>query len=319
VSPSPPNSPAIRITDVSLRDGLQNESAHVPTAEKARLAAALWSAGVDELELTSFVSAKWIPQLGDADALCAAVAAFPPTPDAPLLSALVPNDKGLACLLKVNQAAGRRLIAKASVFTAASEAFTQRNINATIEQSLARFVPVITQAHAEGLLVRGYLSCVIACPFAGPIAPAQVAHVATRLADLGVDEIDLGDTIGSGRPDSIAAMLEAVLAALGPGWLTPQRCTLHLHDTFGQAAQCVRTALNMGIRSFDASVAGLGGCPYASQPGKPAPGNLATERLLETLAHAGMPCRTDPQAIARAADTARDILARARAQTPDRP
>ncbi len=307
------NPNTVRITDVSLRDGLQNEAALVPTAEKGRLAQALWGSGVDEIELTSFVSAKWIPQLGDAEALCALVAGFEHGPTTPLLSALVPNEKGLAGLLAANQAAGHRLIGKASVFTAASEAFTRKNINASIDESLQRFVPVIAQSHAARLRVRGYISCVIACPLAGPVAAGQVAEVAARLADLGVDEIDLGDTIGAGTPESTRAMLEAVLGRLGPGWLSPERLTLHLHDTFGQASACVLTALAMGVRSFDASVAGLGGCPYASQPGKPAPGNLATERLLATLAGAGYVAGASAGAIDRAAAAARDILARARA------
>jgi hydroxymethylglutaryl-CoA lyase len=285
---------AVRITDVSPRDGLQNEPGVIATADKARLVALLMQAGVDEIELTSFVSAKWVPQLGDApelmqlvrDIVRALPAAAGGPGRRPVFSVLVPNDKGLDGALACLHAGCP--IDKVSVFTAASEAFNKRNTNATIAESLERFKPVLTRAHAQGLTVRAYISCVIACPFAGPIAPAEVARVARQLADLGADEIDLGDTIGAGDARTTRDMLQAVLDELGPGWLHPHRLTLHLHDTFGRAGACVTEALRMGVRSFDASVAGLGGCPYASTPGKRAPGNISTELLVATIRQAGL-------------------------------
>ena len=307
----------VRITDVSPRDGLQNEPGVIPLSDKHRLVAALLSTGVDEIEVSSFVPARWVPQLGDAEPLFRALASgLPPTP--PLLSALVPNDKGLDTALRVNAdvaAAGGppRLIGRVSVFAAASETFSRKNTNGSIGEVLARFPPVIERAHAAGISVRGYVSTVIACPFEGPIAPAAVAHVAQQLAAQGVDEIDLGDTIGAGTPDTVRALLAAVAEALGPGWLGTPRLALHLHDTFGRAAACVRAALDAGVRAFDGSVAGLGGCPYASVPGRRAPGNISTETLVESVHAAGFTTGVDPAALARAANIARDIVARAAA------
>ena len=309
--PSQPMPPNVRITDVSPRDGLQNEPAPIATADKARLVRALLATGVDEVEVTSFVSPKWVPQLGDAAELLAMLArdgvragATPAT--GPMLSALVPNEKGLDALLASNQATGN-LIQKASVFTAASETFNQRNTNATIAQSLERFAPVITRAHGAGLRVRGYISCVVACPFEGPIAPAQVARVARQLVDLGADEIDLGDTIGVATPDTTRAMLAAVIDALGPDWTAPERLTLHLHDTFARAAHCVRAALEMGVRSFDGSAGGLGGCPYASTPARKAPGNIDTALLVQTIHAAGYATHVQPEALASAGTLARAL------------
>ncbi len=303
----------VRITDVSPRDGLQNEPGVIPTADKARLIQLLCGTGVDEVEITSFVSAKWVPQLGDAAELCKLLAAFGAS-ETPVFSALVPNDRGMLSLLEANRAAGRALIAKASVFTAASEEFARRNTNATISETLDRFVPVIQAAHAQSLTVRGYISCVIACPFAGPTAPDQVVRIANRLRSLGVDELDLGDTIGAATPESTNALLQVV----GREWPIhdSQRVTLHLHDTFGRAADCVKAALDQGVRSFDGSVAGLGGCPYAGTPGKPAPGNISTELLVRTIHQAGYETGVDEAKLAQAAAFAREIVAKARRSTP---
>ncbi len=305
--------PAIRITDVTLRDGLQNEPRLVSTTDKADLARTLLAVGFDEIELTSFVSARWIPQLGDATDLCAMIApdvAALGTP--PLLSALVPNEKGMQALLATNETARREhnltnLLSKASVFTAASETFAQKNTNASIAQTLERFVPVIALAREAGLQVRAYVSCVIACPFEGPIAPAQVADVCKRLADLGVDEIDLGDTIGAGTPETVTA---AVRAAQG---VTDLPITLHLHDTFGRAVECIFAALDLAIASFDASAAGLGGCPYASTPDKRAPGNVATSLLAGALEARGCTLSIDRAALDAAESHARRTVTRARA------
>jgi hydroxymethylglutaryl-CoA lyase len=313
----------VRITDVSPRDGLQNEPGVIASSDKARLIEALFDASPDEIEVSSFVSRRWVPQLGDAGEVFAMIA--PRKPRETCLSALVPNAQGFESALAVNQRAGSRVIDKVSVFTAASEAFSKRNTNATIAESLERFAPVIASAHREGFLVRGYISCVIACPFEGAIAPARVADVASRLASLGVDEIDLGDTIGAAARESVNAMLIAVLDTLGAPWLdarTPSpadasskpypRLVLHLHDTFARAAECVREALSIGVRSFDGSVAGLGGCPYASTPDRRAPGNIDTSLLVRTIEGAGYTTGVNASKLAAAATIARDIVGRAR-------
>ncbi|MDX2197555.1 MAG: hydroxymethylglutaryl-CoA lyase [Phycisphaerae bacterium] len=267
--------PTIRITEVGPRDGLQNEPAIITTADKLRLVEQLCRAGFDEIEVSSFVSPKWVPQLGDAAELFAAAARFKPA--GVLFSALVPNEKGLTSALAVN--ASSPIIDKLSVFTSASETFAKKNTNATIAETLQRFEPVVAAARDHRLLVRGYVSCAIACPFEGPIAPAAVADVCRRLRKMGIDEIDVADTIGVATTDAMHAMLTAVLTEIPPADLT-----LHLHDTFGRAADCVRVALDLGLRSFDSAVAGLGGCPYASTPQRRAPGNIATETLLATIA-----------------------------------
>jgi len=479
----------VRITDVSPRDGLQNEPGIIPTTDKIRLVQLLAKTGVDEIEVTSFVSPKWVPQLGDGaelfkallhplpegggggwvspmsrppdrwrpparqtttteraqalrhamtgpelalwdlirdkrmmgakfrrqhpfgpfilDFFCQekllaleldgithrgdearqydaerdawiarhgvhtvriandavlsnptgvaehirrvlesrpAAGALKPTPLPPpsgrggatvLFSALVPNAQGMQGVLDVNRAALRRVIEKVSVFTAASETFSRRNTNASIAETIERFRPVILTAHAEGLAVRGYVSCAIACPFEGPIAPDKVARVCDQLRELGVDELDIGDTIGAGTPETVGALLKKLRAVwpmfdgATPG-ATDQSpthplprpsgdglLTLHLHDTFGRAAACVRAALDMGVRSFDGSVAGLGGCPYASTtlPDgtiRRAPGNISTELLVTTIHDAGYETGVDLAALAEAATFARAIVAKSR-------
>jgi len=311
----------VRITDVSPRDGLQNEPGVIPAEGKARLVRLLAAAGVDEVEVTSFVSAKWVPQLGDAAEVFRLLCLPRPegggrgegaanTPATrPVFSALVPNERGLQGALEVNQAAGDRLISKISVFTAASETFARKNTNATIAETIDRFGPVVRDAHRAGLLVRGYISCIVACPFEGPVAPAAVVEVAHRLADLGVDELDLGDTIGVATPDTMAAVLEAV----GRRWPLDGESlpiTLHLHDTFGRAAACVRRGLDLGLRSFDGSAAGLGGCPYASTPDKRAPGNIATETLVRAVHDAGFRTNVDADALVAASVFAAGLVGR---------
>lgn len=303
----------VRITEVGPRDGLQNEAGIIPTSEKVRLVDLCAASGVDEVEVTSFVSPKWVPQLGDgADVLRQMQLSSPQ----PMWSALVPNEMGLESLLAIH-ATRPQAINKVSVFTAASETFSTKNTNASIAQTIERFRPVILRAHNAGLLVRGYISCVIACPFEGPISPPQVARVAQELVDIGVDELDLGDTIGAGTPQTMLGMLGTVQSAIDPHWLNAEtlarpRLTLHLHDTFNHAAACVQTALEVGVRSFDGSVAGLGGCPYASTPGKRAPGNIATETLVRTIHAAGFDTGVDLDALSRAANFARTLVANAR-------
>lgn len=297
----------VRITDVSPRDGLQNEAGIIPTAEKVRLVELLAATGVDEIEVTSFVSAKWVPQLGDAADVLRALNRAGRCPQ-PEFSVLVPNMKGFeqALVSDVYDA-----IDKISVFTAASETFSKRNTNATIAETIDRFRPLIDQAWHQEFSNRGYISCAIACPFEGPIEPKRVAAVARMLADIDVMEIDLGDTIGAGTPETVRAMLTAVIDELGADG--DQSITLHLHDTFGRAAECVKAALDMGITSFDGSVAGLGGCPYASTPGKRAPGNISTETLVRTVHAAGFTTGVDLDALESAAAYAREIVTRSRA------
>lgn len=300
----------VRITDVSPRDGLQNEpiaevGGPIPTTRKADLVRASAASGVDEVEITSFVSAKWMPQLGDAPELCAHVAEEARAWRC-ARSALVPNERGMDRLEAVNAEAGYALIDKVSVFVAVSETFSQRNTNAGIAASIDRVRPVLARTRASGLKTRGYVSCVVECPFEGAIEAEAVARVSAALAEAGAEEIDLGDTIGAGTPETIARVLEAVVRAIGePGGADHPRITVHLHDTFARAGACVRTALDAGVRSFDASFGGLGGCPYATTNGRRAPGNIAMRTLLDTVESAGFTHRVVPSAAARADDIAR--------------
>lgn len=304
----------VRITDVSPRDGLQNEPGVIPTTDKVRLVELLTRTGVDEIEVTSFVSPKWVPQLGDGAEVLKGLSELRRSPTAiwkqAVTSALVPNIVGLENARKANAAADHILF-KVSVFTAASETFSQRNTNASIAETLERFRPVIAGAYGDALRVRAYISCAIACPFEGPIAPARVVALARQLAALGATEIDLADTIGVATPETMTALLQAYDREFPRGELV--RLTLHLHDTFGRAASCVKAALDLGVRSFDGSVAGLGGCPYASTPAGRAPGNISTETLVETVHAAGYETGVDTAALAEAAAFARSIVATARA------
>lgn len=293
----------VRITDVAPRDGLQNEPAPIPTASKVELIRALCEARVDEVEVTSFVSPKWVPQLADAADVLEQCRAF--KPPVACFSVLVPNEKGLAAALECNQRAGTRLIDKIAVFTAASETFSTRNTNATIAETIERFRPVIAAASAAGLATRGYVSCIVRCPFEGDIDPRRVGEVSRALVDLGVEEIDLGDTIGAGTPDTIERAIVATLDAVGEAALP--RLTLHMHDTFGNAAACVERALRLGLRSFDGSAGGLGGCPYASTPERRAPGNVSTETLIGVVSSAGLRTRVDAERLKHAGDIARRI------------
>jgi hydroxymethylglutaryl-CoA lyase len=308
----------VRITDVSPRDGLQNEPGVISTAEKVRLVELLCATGVDEIEVTSFVSPKWVPQLGDGAEVFKAAAGKGRRSGMPLLSALVPNVKGMEAATALETEIG--VPEKVSVFTAASETFSQKNTNASIAETIERFKPVLESARRRGMSVRGYVSCVIACPFEGVIAPRRVAEVVEQLLAIGVDEVDLGDTIGAGTPRNVAAMLREVGGVVGEGWLRWEDdaqgfVTLHLHDTFGRAAECVKAALDLGVRSFDGSVAGLGGCPYASTPGvggKRAPGNISTETLVRTVHEAGYETGVDLDRLEEAAAYAREMVARSR-------
>jgi hydroxymethylglutaryl-CoA lyase len=278
------------VTEVGPRDGLQNERATVPVSDKVAFVDALVSAGFPEVEVTSFVSPKWVPQLADAAEVMSRVCRRVGT----LLSVLVPNEKGL-------EGAMAAKADKVSVFVSASEGFSQRNVNASVDACLQRLEPVVRQARGAGLPVRGYVSCVVRCPFDGAVTPEAVRAVSERLLAMGCTEIDLGDTIGAAQPEDI----ERLLAGVAPA-LAPDAVTLHLHDTRGMAASCVERALTLGVRSFDSSAAGLGGCPYA--PG--APGNLATETLLATIERCGLRHGVDVAAVAAAGTRMRQTLMR---------
>lgn len=305
----------VRITDVAPRDGLQAEPTPVPVERKADLVRAVQRTGVAEVEVSSFVSPKWIPQLGDAPELFAKLAVG--KPDGVLYSALVPNERGFDAALTANREARdargvERLIDKVSVFTAASETFAEKNTNASIADTIDRFRPIVPRAHEQGMRVRAYISCVVACPYEGDVPPTAVADVARRLLALGVDEIDLGDTIGAATPESIEPVLLEVIDALSGrahNDFGEPTLTLHLHDTHARAADCVRAALEIGVRSFDASSGGLGGCPYASTPDRRAPGNIAMSTLVRTIEDFGLVSGIDHDAQAAADAVASGLIA----------
>jgi hydroxymethylglutaryl-CoA lyase len=253
----------IRIVEVGPRDGLQNERASVSTSDKIEFVNRLSASGLPVIEVSAFVSPKWVPQMADASEVFAGINRQPDTK----YTALVPNQAGLDRAI----AAG---VEEVAVFAASSETFSRRNINQSIDASLANYALVCAQARAAGLRVRGYLSTAFGCPFEGAIAPDHVASVAARLIDLGVYEVAVSDTIGIAHPGQIPRVLDAVLARV-----PAERLALHFHDTRGTALANVLTALPFGIRTFDASAGGLGGCPYA--PG--AAGNLATDDLIYML------------------------------------
>jgi len=250
----------VTLVEVGPRDGLQNEARVVPTNVKIELIARLGAAGLRAIEATAFVSPKWVPQMADNAAVMAGINRLPGV----RYPVLVPNMRGFEQAL----AAGATEVA---VFGAASEAFSQKNINCSITESIERFAPVIEAALRSGVRVRGYISCVLGCPYEGEVAPAAVAELARNLFDLGCFEISLGDTIGVGTPGKTQRMLEAVMRHV-PG---PQLAG-HYHDTYGQALANIYASLEMGVAVFDASVAGLGGCPYAAG----ASGNVATEDVV---------------------------------------
>ena len=279
----------VEIFEVGPRDGLQNEARHIATEDKVRLVDLLSGAGYRRIECASFVSPKWVPQMADSDAVLAGIA----RKDGVSYAALTPNEKGFE----------RAMAAKAdevAVFGAASEGFSRANINASIEEGLARFVPVMAQAQAWGISVRGYVSCVVECPYDGSIAPQVVARVVAALRDMGCYEVSLGDTIGQGRPEAVDRMLGAVLQEL-----PADRLAGHFHDTAGRALENIDVALERGLRVFDASIAGLGGCPYA--PG--ASGNVASEAVHDFVQKRGFATGIRREILTQAADLARSLLA----------
>ncbi len=280
----------VGIVEVGPRDGLQNEKQQIPTDVKVALVDALSEAGYEEIEVSAFVSPKWVPQLADASEVFARIRRRPGV----VYSALVPNVQGLDRALEAR-------VGKVAVFTAASETFNQKNINATIEESITRFAPVVPRALEAGVRVRGYISTAFSCPYEGKIEPAAVVAVAKRLLDLGVEELSIGDTIGKATREEVDALLDRLLDAV------PQdQIALHFHDTYGRAVANALAAYERGITTFDASVGGVGGCPYA--PG--AAGNVATEDLALAFQRSGAPISLDLAKVSAASDLLASALGR---------
>ncbi|MGW9329839.1 hydroxymethylglutaryl-CoA lyase [Bosea sp. NPDC055594] len=268
------------IVEVGPRDGLQNETTPITTADKLALIGRLAEAGLSRIEATAFVSPRWVPQMADHEAVMRGITRQPGV----VYSALVPNEKGAEAAL----AAGAQALA---VFTAASESFCRKNTNCSIAESIARFRPVMRLAERAGVPVRGYVSCALDCPYEGEIAPEAVATVSAELLALGCSEIALSDTLGRGTPERTQAMVEATLRRAPAAMLAG-----HFHDTSGQAIANVEVAWRLGLQIFDGAVGGSGGCPYA--PG--AAGNLATEHLVAHFEAKGISTGVDLAALERA-------------------
>ncbi|MEL7126409.1 MAG: hydroxymethylglutaryl-CoA lyase [Pseudomonadota bacterium] len=277
----------VEIYEVGPRDGLQNETGEITVADKVALVDRLSAAGFRRIECASFVSPKWVPQMAGSAEVLAGITRAPDV----RYAALTPNLRGF----EDAQAARADEVA---VFGSASEGFSRANVNASVDEALERFAPVIAAARAIDLPVRGYVSCVVECPYDGAVAPAAVARVADRLFAMGCYEISLGDTLGRASPEGIARMLMAVRDVVPVG-----RLAGHYHDTGGQALSNIDASLSLGVRVFDASVGGLGGCPYA--PG--AAGNVATEAVAVHLERLGYATGLDLQVVNDAADFARGL------------
>ncbi len=292
----------VRIVEMAPRDGLQNEQARIPTETKVALVDALSEAGYDEIEVSAFVAPKWVPQLADAAEVFARIRRR----EGVTYAALVPNEQGLDRAIEARAD-------KVAVFTAASETFNRKNINASIDESIARFAPVVPRARAAGMRVRGYVSTAFWCPYEGAIAPGPVVAVAKQLIDLGVDELSIGDTIGKAKPEEVNALLDRLLDAV------PQdQIAFHFHDTYGLATANAVAAYERGITVFDASAGGVGGCPYA--PG--AAGNVGTEELVVALRAAGAEIALDLAGVSAASALLASALGRtlgrrARPSTPN--
>lgn len=281
----------VRLVEVGPRDGLQNEAQPISVDDKVRLVDALTEAGLGYIEVGSFVSPKWVPQMAGSAEVFARIQRKPGV----VYGALAPNLRGFEDAL----AAGVKEVA---VFAAASEAFSQRNINCSISESLERFAPIMEAARQQGISVRGYVSCVLGCPYEGSIAPEQVALVARELYAMGCYEVSLGDTIGTGTAGATRRMFEAVSANVPRDKLAG-----HFHDTYGQALANIYASLQEGIAVFDSSVAGLGGCPYA----KGASGNVATEDVLYLLDGLGIHTGIDMDRLIAAGNRISEVLGRA--------
>ena len=282
MKPSPYLPQKVKIVEVGPRDGLQNEKEFVPIEIKVELINRLSQAGFPNIEAASFVSPKWIPQMAGSSEVMAAITRKPGT----IYSVLTPNMKGYE----------GALAAKADeivIFSAASEAFANKNINCSIEESVERFIPVAKAAKQDGLRIRGSISCSFGCPYQGSVAPSEVVEVAKRMLDLGCDEIDIADTIGVGTPGQVASVFESLFT------IAPKtQFSGHFHDTYGQSLANIYAALQTGVSIFHSSIAGLGGCPYA----KGATGNVATEDVLYMLKGLGIETGIDFDATVKIGD-----------------
>lgn len=272
----------VSIVEVGARDGLQNETSIVTVEDKIAFINLLSETGLKRIEAGSFVSPKWVPQMADSGNVFTGINKA----ESIAYSALTPNVKGLDAAIEAG-------VTEVAVFGAASESFSQKNINCSIAESLQKFEPVIEKANAHNIRVRGYVSCVMGCPYEGEISPSAVAKVSKQLRDMGCYEISLGDTIGTGTPSATQHLLDSVLAVL-----SVKDIAVHFHDTYGQALVNIYTALQYQVATIDSAVAGLGGCPYA----KGASGNVATEDVLYMLNGMGIATDIDMQKLLKATD-----------------
>lgn len=284
----------VLIVDVSPRDGLQNEKQNVPTEIKRELIHGLIAAGVKKLEVTSFVSPKWVPQMGDNAALMQ-VLNDEKRHDDVCYSVLVPNMRGFDNAIAFSPD-------EVVIFGSASEAFSQKNINCSIDESIERFAPVAAAAKEQGIKVRGVISCTVGCPYEGEIAPEKVAYMTKRLVEIGAEHIGIADTIGVGTPIKVQNAIKAAL-----DYIDIAEISGHFHDTYGQSLANILAALELGVRQFDTSAAGLGGCPYA----KGATGNVATEDVLYMLHGMGIHTGIDLDKLAAVGQKISDHLGRA--------
>lgn len=280
----------VRLVEVGPRDGLQNEARPIDVADKIRLVDDLSNAGLGYIEVGSFVSPKWVPQMAGSAEVFAGIQ----RKDGVTYAPLAPNFRGFEDALLAG-------VKEVAVFAAASEAFSQRNINCSISESLDRFLPIMEAARLHGIRVRGYVSCVLGCPYEGEVAPKQVASVANELFSMGCYEVSLGDTIGTGTPGATRTLIDAVAANIPRGKLAG-----HFHDTYGQALVNIYASLLEGVQVFDSSVAGLGGCPYA----KGATGNVATEDVVYMLDGMGIETGIDLDALIAAGQRISEVLGR---------
>jgi hydroxymethylglutaryl-CoA lyase len=284
----------VKLVDVGPRDGLQNEKQTVDAAHKIELVHRLQAAGLREIEVTSFVSPKWVPQMADNAAVMAGIRRQAGV----RYSVLTPNMKGLEAALAAPR---EQWPDEVVVFGAASEAFSQRNINCSIAESIERFRPVVAAAHAQGLKVRSAISCALGCPYQGEVSPDEVERVVVLMKDIGVDHCGVADTIGVGTPRRVQAAMERALKHYPVAEVSG-----HFHDTYGQALSNIYACLEMGIATFDASIAGLGGCPYA----KGATGNVATEDVVYLLHGLGIETGIELDALVDAGKAISDVLGR---------
>ncbi|NHB58960.1 hydroxymethylglutaryl-CoA lyase [Acinetobacter sp. 194] len=280
----------VKIVEVGPRDGLQNEKTPLTLEDRKNLILDLMQTGLKNIEVGSCVSAKWVPQMADSDRL---YAELPKDPNIQF-SLLTPNIKGFESALAVG-------CTEVAVFTAASESFTQKNINCSIDESFDKFADIMASAKANNIKVRGYVSCIVDCPYEGAIDPHKVAEVTQRLLDMGCYEVSLGETIGTATPDRVAKVWDACLSSMDAHYLAG-----HFHNTYGMAIANIYQSLQQGIRIFDSSIAGLGGCPYA----KGASGNVSTEDLYYLLSKMGFATGIDLDALMKASQNISQVLQR---------